>query len=76
MQAYADETKLAHFGGITAFVELHIEQGPRMEAAGRQIGVVEAIAAPSMVRVEFSGKGGHGGGMPMNQRCGGRTGRA
>ena len=34
-----------------------------------QIGVVEAIAAPSMIRVEFTGKGGHGGGMPMKQRC-------
>ena len=34
-----------------------------------QIGVVEAIAAPSMIRIEFSGKGGHGGGMPMKQRC-------
>ena len=33
-----------------------------------QIGVVEAIAAPSMIRIEFTGKGGHGGGMPMKQR--------
>jgi metal-dependent amidase/aminoacylase/carboxypeptidase family protein len=37
--------------------------------ANVQIGVVDAIAAPSMIRIEFSGKGGHGGGMPMKQRC-------
>lgn len=49
-------------------MELHIEQGPHLEAEGLDIGVVEAIAAPSMIRVEFSGKGGHGGGMPMKQR--------
>ena len=25
--------------------------------------------APSLVRVEFTGRGGHGGGMPMSHRC-------
>lgn len=69
MQAYADQTKWSDYSSIAAFVELHIEQGPHLEAEGRDIGVVEAIAAPSMIRVEFSGKGGHGGGMPMKQRC-------
>ncbi len=49
-------------------MELHIEQGPALEAEGKQIGIVEAIMAPSLVRVEFSGRGGHGGGMPMSYR--------
>ena len=68
VQAYANQTKWSDYSAIAAFVELHIEQGPHLEAEGCNIGVVEAIAAPSMIRVEFSGKGGHGGGMPMKQR--------
>ncbi len=53
---------------LDAFLELHIEQGPQLEAAGKDIGVVTAVAAPSMIRVEFDGAGGHGGGMPMRAR--------
>ena len=55
---------------ISAFVELHIEQGPYLEAEGLDIGIVEAITAPAMIRIELTGKGGHGGGMPMSQRSG------
>ncbi|GAQ80848.1 ureidoglycolate amidohydrolase [Klebsormidium nitens] len=68
-QEFADKTHWKRTGlKIDAFVELHIEQGPHLEAEGFDIGIVEAIAAPSMIRVEFTGKGGHGGGMPMLQR--------
>ena len=34
-------------GGIYAFVELHIEQGPVLEKAREELGVVTAIAAVS-----------------------------
>lgn len=68
VQEYADKVLLKDIDSITAFVELHIEQGPALEAEGKQIGIVEAIMAPALVRVEFTGKGGHGGGMPMSYR--------
>lgn len=40
-------------GAIHAFVELHIEQGPVLDAAREDIGVVTAIAAPAALRVRF-----------------------
>jgi N-carbamoyl-L-amino-acid hydrolase len=52
----------------SAFLELHIEQGPRLEAAGVPIGVVTAIAAPATLRVELSGEGGHAGAVLMAER--------
>jgi ureidoglycolate amidohydrolase len=55
-------------GAYAAFVELHIEQGPRLEAAGVPIGVVTAIAAPATLRVELSGEGGHAGAVLMGER--------
>jgi N-carbamoyl-L-amino-acid hydrolase len=55
-------------GDYTAFVELHIEQGPLLEAAGLPIGVVTAIAAPATLRVELSGAGGHAGAVLMRDR--------
>jgi N-carbamoyl-L-amino-acid hydrolase len=51
-----------------AFVELHIEQGPVLEREGVPIGVVEKIAAPSTLRVQLTGVGGHAGGMLMPER--------
>ena len=55
-------------GAYAAFVELHIEQGPVLERAGVPIGVVTAIAAPSTLRVELSGR--------RRPRRGGADGRA
>ena len=40
-------------------------QGPQLEAEGLEIGVVTAIAAPSALRVRFSGDGGHAGALLM-----------
>ena len=55
-------------GGIHAFVELHIEQGPLLEQEGLDIGVVTAIAAPASVSFDFVGNGGHAGALLMPYR--------
>lgn len=55
-------------GHYDSFVELHIEQGPRLEAAGLPLGVVTAIAAPATLRVEIHGSGGHAGTVLMPER--------
>jgi N-carbamoyl-L-amino-acid hydrolase len=55
-------------GHYDSFVELHIEQGSRLEAAGLPLGIVTAIAAPATVRVEFFGQGGHAGTVLMPDR--------
>ena len=52
----------------TAFVELHIEQGPLLERENLPIGIVEKIAAPSTLRVQLTGVGGHAGAMLMPER--------
>lgn len=51
-----------------AFVELHIEQGPRLERAAIPIGIVTAIAAPATLDVIIEGEGGHAGGVMMADR--------
>jgi ureidoglycolate amidohydrolase len=51
-----------------AFVELHIEQGPLLEAENIDIGVVEKIAAPSTLRLQLTGVGGHAGATLMPGR--------
>lgn len=55
-------------GYFSAFVELHIEQGYRLEQAGRPIGIVTAIAAPATLRVQLNGDGGHAGAVLMPDR--------
>jgi N-carbamoyl-L-amino-acid hydrolase len=52
----------------SAFVELHIEQGPILERENIPIGVVTAIAAPAALRVTLDGEGGHAGAMLMPDR--------
>ena len=52
----------------SAFVELHIEQGPLLERHNHDIGVVTAIAAPASVRIIVEGEGGHAGAMLMLDR--------
>src|ERR1019366_4124606 len=52
----------------SAFVELHIEQGPLLEQENLPIGIVEKIAAPSTLRGQLTGVGGHAGAMLMPER--------
>jgi ureidoglycolate amidohydrolase len=50
------------------FVELHIEQGPILEQRNLSIGIVEKIAAPSSLRIQLTGVGGHAGAVLMPGR--------
>lgn len=55
-------------GEVHAFVELHIEQGPNLEAAGIDIGVVTSIVGLSGAKVRFHGRADHAGTTPMTMR--------
>ncbi|PIA31473.1 hypothetical protein AQUCO_04900048v1 [Aquilegia coerulea] len=55
-------------GSYSAFLELHIEQGPLLEEEGTSIGIVTAIAAPASIKVDFEGNGGHAGAVLMPYR--------
>jgi N-carbamoyl-L-amino-acid hydrolase len=54
--------------GIKAFLELHIEQGPRMEAAGTPLGVVTAIVGVHRQQVQVGGVQNHAGTTPFGLR--------
>jgi N-carbamoyl-L-amino-acid hydrolase len=53
---------------LKAYLELHIEQGPILEAIGKRIGLVTSIAAPSRFRIIFTGQADHSGTTPMEMR--------
>ncbi|WP_296742141.1 Zn-dependent hydrolase [Mesorhizobium sp.] len=53
---------------IDTFVELHIEQGPVLEAAGLGVGLVTAINGLRHYRVELTGEANHAGAFPMDAR--------
>lgn len=53
---------------IKTFIELHIEQGRILEKAGNKIGVVEAIAAPTRLKLIVEGVAAHSGATPMEER--------
>ena len=55
-------------GFYSAWVELHIEQGPLLERDGIDIGVVTHIAAPASYRFTLQGTGGHAGALLMRDR--------
>src|SRR2546427_9906564 len=55
-------------GYYEAFLELHVEQGPVLEARNIPVGVVTAIAAPASLRIWLDGEGGHAGTVLMPQR--------
>jgi allantoate deiminase len=53
---------------IDTFIELHIEQGPVLEAAGLGVGLVTAINGLRHYRVELTGEANHAGAFPMDAR--------
>jgi N-carbamoyl-L-amino-acid hydrolase len=55
-------------GHFTGFIEMHIEQGPSLEAADEQIGVVTDIVGIRDMRITFEGQQNHAGTTPMPLR--------
>jgi len=55
-------------GSVKAFLELHIEQGPILEAAGTKIGIVESIVGIKTIFVTINGSADHAGTTPMPMR--------
>ncbi|MGP4070989.1 M20 family metallo-hydrolase [Piscibacillus sp. B03] len=53
---------------VYAFIEVHIEQGKRLERANLPTGIVTGIAGPTWLKVNFKGAAGHAGNTPMNDR--------
>lgn len=53
---------------IDGYFELHIEQGPRLHAAGVPVGVVTGGFATAGMRIEISGETAHVGPTPMARR--------
>ena len=54
---------------VKAFLELHIEQGPVLEQANEDIGIVDTIVGISQLEIKLMGKAGHAGTTPMNMRA-------
>ncbi len=55
-------------GAVRGYCEVHIEQGPVLEACGLPVGVVTGIAGQDRVNVTFQGMPGHAGTVPMALR--------
>ncbi|MGH3011147.1 MAG: M20 family metallo-hydrolase [Gaiellaceae bacterium] len=54
--------------GVGAYLELHIEQGPVLERAGVDLGIVTAITGMLGFRARFLGEANHAGTTPMDVR--------
>jgi allantoate deiminase len=53
---------------LLGYVEVHIEQGPLLEARGLPLGVVSAIAGATRATLRLEGVAGHAGTVPMELR--------
>jgi N-carbamoyl-L-amino-acid hydrolase len=58
----------ARLRDVAAYVELHIEQGRVLEAAGLAVGVVDGAYGIERHRVNFEGRAAHAGSTPMALR--------
>lgn len=52
----------------SAFLEMHIEQGPILEAEAITIGVVDCVVGMACYDIEITGESDHAGTTPMNMR--------
>ncbi len=55
-------------GRLSAYLELHIEQGPVLEAEGLRAAAVTGCAGVERHRFRFTGQASHAGTTPMNRR--------
>ncbi len=65
---YAGPVPCPHPAAPHAYVELHIEQGPILEAEGITIGVVEGVQGISWTEILIVGQSAHAGTTPMRLR--------
>ncbi|MFO1298890.1 MAG: Zn-dependent hydrolase [Burkholderiaceae bacterium] len=63
-----DRIDAARRADIGAFLELHIEQGPVLEARGLDVGIVTAIVGITRLELRFNGQPAHAGTAPMQGR--------
>jgi N-carbamoyl-L-amino-acid hydrolase len=70
IDAGGDPSRLAQQkrSDIEAFLELHIEQGPVLEAERCDVGIVTAIVGITRVEILFEGQADHAGTTPMGRR--------
>src|SRR5262249_20878405 len=70
LETIADEPEPHRFDRArhVCYLEAHIEQGPRMEAAGQRIGVVSAVTGSRRFRIRGHGAANHAGTTPMAMR--------
>jgi allantoate deiminase len=61
---------------LLGYIELHIEQGPVLEAQNLPVGVVTAIAGATRLAARLTGMAGHAGTVPMALRRDALTGAA
>jgi allantoate deiminase len=61
---------------LLAYIELHIEQGPVLEAQNLPVGVVTAISGATRLAASLTGMAGHAGTVPMALRRDALTGAA
>ncbi|GAB6070617.1 allantoate amidohydrolase [Thiomicrorhabdus hydrogeniphila] len=65
-QNYAQASRVTD--NLLGYWEIHMEQGPVLEAEGLPVGVVTAIAGARRFKVTIEGEAGHAGTVPMNLR--------
>ncbi|AYB38043.1 Zn-dependent hydrolase [Brevibacillus laterosporus] len=53
---------------IKAYLELHIEQGPYLQAVNEPVGIVTSIMGVKLLSIKLMGQSGHAGTVPMNMR--------
>lgn len=53
---------------VLGFLEVHIEQGPRLAALEQSVAIVSAINGATWAKASFEGKAGHAGTSPMDLR--------
>jgi allantoate deiminase len=54
---------------LKAFLELHIEQGPILEATGISVGIVETVVGIEQLEITINGRPDHAGTTPMAMRA-------
>jgi allantoate deiminase len=64
----ADLPKAVLDPSASAYLEIHVEQGPLLEKAGLPLGYVASIAGQARATVAFQGKANHAGTAPMALR--------